>query len=82
MNHKARVNKLESKLMPGNGLHVIFLEEDETNDHAIARYCAVEGIPLGDLENCGPDSQIILVDKYCSGSLKIKDAQEPSNDGQ
>ena len=50
MNLKGRVQKLEIKSMPGNGVTVISLEKGETNDQALNRYCAKNEITVEDLK--------------------------------
>jgi hypothetical protein len=72
VNLKGRIGKLEHKLRPGNGLHVIVLEDDETHDHADHRYCAENDILIDELRSQGPDSLIIYIDK--SGGANMNDA--------
>jgi hypothetical protein len=71
MNLNKRIETLEKKHLPGNGVYVINLEEGETHEHAEQRYCAENGIPVGGLDNLRPDSLIIFLDKHCSGSLSV-----------
>ena len=63
MNLNHRVKKLEDKLRPGNGVYAIELRlgEGETEDQAIQRYCAGKGITVEELDNRGPDSQLIFL---------------------
>ncbi len=49
MNLNRRVGKLENKLLPGNGVTAIELEKDESEDQAVQRYCAAEGISVDKL---------------------------------
>jgi len=51
MNLKGRIEKLENKLRPGNGVTVINLEKGETNEKATQRYCADNDITTEELDN-------------------------------
>ena len=59
MNLKGRVKKLEIKSMPGNGVTVISLEKGETNEQALKRYSAENGINAERLDH--PDSLNIFL---------------------
>ena len=86
MNLNNRVKKLEDKLNPRSGLHIIFLKENDSHEEANKQYCAENGINIGQLDSQGPDSLVIYVDKFCSGSLRINEAHttglEQGNESQ
>ena len=64
MNLKGRIENLENKFLPRKGVHVIELEEGETEEQAIQRYCAENGITVEDLDNRGPESLIIFLNTF------------------
>ncbi len=44
MNLNKRIETLEKKSLPRNGVTAISLERGETNEQALKRYCAESGI--------------------------------------
>ena len=63
MNLNRRIEKLENKLMPGNGVYIIDMKEGENTEQAQKRYCVENGITVEDLDNLGPNSLVILLNK-------------------
>ena len=59
MNLNKRVENLENKLRPGNGVTVISLEKGETNEKALKRYCVEEGITAEELDH--PESLTVFL---------------------
>ena len=59
MTLKGRVEKLENKFLPGNGVTIISLEKGETNKQALKRYSAENGIDAERLDH--PDSLNIFL---------------------
>ena len=62
MNLNGRIEKLESKLMPGNGVHVINPNNGETEEQATQRYCAENGITIEELYN--PKSLVVFLNTH------------------
>ena len=50
MNLNKRIENLENKHQPGNGVTAIELERGETEDHAKQRHCAANGISVEKLD--------------------------------
>ena len=61
MTLKGRVEKLENKFLPGNGVHVIDPKVGETTEQATRRYCAENRFTVKELGNRGPESLVILL---------------------
>ena len=59
MNLNKRIETLEKKSRPGNGVTAIRLKKGETNEQALKRYCAENGIDAERLEH--PDSLNIFL---------------------
>ena len=59
MNLNKRVENLENKFRPGNGVTVIQLGKGETNEQALKRYSAENGIDAERLDH--PDSLNIFL---------------------
>ena len=51
MNLNRRVEKLENKLRPGNGVIAIRLGKDESSEQALNRYCSENNITAGELDH-------------------------------
>ena len=64
MNLNRRIEKLENKLMPGNGVYIIDMKEGENTEQAQQRYCVENGITVEDLGDLVPGSMVIFVNKY------------------
>ena len=59
MNLSKRVENLENKSTPGKSFTVIKLKIDETNEQALKRHCAENGIDAERLEH--PESLTVLL---------------------
>ena len=59
MNLSKRIENLENKSIPGNGLTVIELKKGETDEQAQKRYCSENGITSGELDH--PESLTVFL---------------------
>ena len=59
MNLNKRVEILENKFRPGNGVTAIRLGKDESNEQELKRYCSENGISAGELNH--PESLTVFL---------------------